>query len=131
MKIKDRWKFRDEVYHILRQFTGCDYAPFVCEAIHNDVRKDVEECADENYNGSDIILAIGRTLTARLSPQVNVRKCCICHRPIVGHGHNAAPLRKSGIACDKCQHKVLLARIKETGRMMVDAEIAFKKGGKR
>ena len=131
MKVKDKNEFRSEVHHILSLFTGKDYAPLICDAIVNDVRKDVEECADEKYNQCDIILGIGRTLTERVCPKANAKKCCICHKPIIGHGHFAAPL-KSGFCCDKCQSKVLTARIKQFGRLMIDAEMAanMKRGAK-
>lgn len=37
--------------------------------------------------------------------------CCICNKPIKGHGNNAEPVKK-GICCDKCNNKfVILARM--------------------
>ena len=42
-------------------------------------------------------------------------KCCICCKDINGHGHNPWPLNKDNNTkcCDKCNVKVLEARMKE------------------
>jgi hypothetical protein len=40
-----------------------------------------------------------------------LRKCCLCNRPIkIGYGNNAAPL-KEGICCNNCNIKVIQFRI--------------------
>lgn len=38
--------------------------------------------------------------------------CCLCKKKYTGWGNNAEPL-KSGRCCDKCNTKVILARIKQ------------------
>lgn len=38
-------------------------------------------------------------------------KCVICGKEIQGYGNNAEPLKK-GRCCDKCNAKVILARLK-------------------
>lgn len=39
-------------------------------------------------------------------------KCCICGKPLEGHGNNPYPLKKTGRCCDKCNiEKVIPARI--------------------
>lgn len=30
------------------------------------------------------------------------RKCCICHKPIEGYGHNPFPVWPTGRCCDRC-----------------------------
>ena len=41
--------------------------------------------------------------------------CCICHRPIDGYPHNAAPLA-DGVCCGKCNaEKVIPYRIELSG----------------
>lgn len=38
--------------------------------------------------------------------------CCICGKPLEGHGNNPYPLKKTGRCCDKCNiEKVIPARI--------------------
>lgn len=39
-----------------------------------------------------------------------VNKCCLCGKDIIGYGHNAEPL-KSGLCCDECNNKVIMARL--------------------
>lgn len=41
----------------------------------------------------------------------NMKKCCICGKEYAGYGHNAQPLQ-DGRCCDKCNKKVIVARIK-------------------
>lgn len=42
-----------------------------------------------------------------------IKKCCICHKPIVGHGHNPEPF-KGKLCCDECNIKhVIPRRIKD------------------
>ena len=42
-------------------------------------------------------------------------KCVICGKTIVGYGHNAWPLAK-GRACDECNMRVIVARIRNIKR---------------
>lgn len=43
-----------------------------------------------------------------------VKQCIICKEDFVGYGHNPAPLRKTGRACDDCNSRfVIRARIIE------------------
>jgi hypothetical protein len=37
-------------------------------------------------------------------------KCAVCEKEIIGHGHNAEPL-KEGKCCDNCNKLVILERI--------------------
>lgn len=39
-----------------------------------------------------------------------MRKCVLCGKEFSGYGNNAEPLKK-GVCCDKCNQKVILARI--------------------
>ena len=56
------------VKHILSQiFTENEYMELVYGIIIDDVVRDVEECADEVFNDSDISLAVQRTLMKALN----------------------------------------------------------------
>jgi hypothetical protein len=37
--------------------------------------------------------------------------CVICGNEIIGHGHNAEPVKK-GRCCDKCKNRVIVARLR-------------------
>ena len=39
------------------------------------------------------------------------RNCCICGKRFAGHGNNPDPVRINGVCCDKCNEKVIEARI--------------------
>lgn len=41
-----------------------------------------------------------------------MQKCILCKKKFVGFGNNPEPLAKSGKCCDKCNVKVIVARIK-------------------
>ena len=51
------------VKHILSQiFTDNEYMELVYGIIIDDVIRDIKECADEEFNDSDVSLAVQRTL---------------------------------------------------------------------
>lgn len=54
------------VYQKLRGFIDKDYIDGIVNAIINDVIDDVVECADINWNDSDVSLAIGRAFSRKL-----------------------------------------------------------------
>ena len=59
------------VKHILRQiFTDNEYMELVYGIIIDDVIRDIEECADEVFNDSDVSLAVQRTLMKALNIEV-------------------------------------------------------------
>lgn len=59
------------VKHILSQiFTDNEYMELVYGIIIDDVIRDIEECADENFNFSDVSLAVQRTLMKALNIEV-------------------------------------------------------------
>lgn len=37
--------------------------------------------------------------------------CCICHRLSKGFGNNPYPICESGLCCDECNEKVVVARL--------------------
>ena len=59
------------VNHILSQiFTDNEDMELVYGIIIDDVIRDIEECADENFNTSDVSLAVQRTLIKALNLEV-------------------------------------------------------------
>ena len=58
--------FTDELELFLRQAISSDYTRCIAEHIEKDVKQDLEECADEDYNEDDLRLAIGRVLIDKL-----------------------------------------------------------------
>ena len=59
------------VKHILSQiFTDNEYMELVYGIIIDDVIRDIEECADENFNFSDVSLAVQRTLMKALNIEI-------------------------------------------------------------
>ena len=59
------------VKHILSQiFTDNEYMELVYGIIIDDVIRDIEECADEKFNSSDVSLAVQRTLMKALNIEV-------------------------------------------------------------
>lgn len=59
------------VKHILSQiFTGNEYMELVYGIIIDDVIRDIEECADEEFNDSDVSLAVQRTLMKALNIEI-------------------------------------------------------------
>lgn len=59
------------VKHILSQiFTDNEYMELVYGIIIDDVIRDIEECADEEFNDSDVSLAVQRTLMKALNIEV-------------------------------------------------------------
>lgn len=53
------------VSYELKRLTD-DYASRIYDAIINDVISDIDECADDDFNDSDIHLAIGRAICSRI-----------------------------------------------------------------
>lgn len=51
-------------------FTENQYRDWVCGIIIDDVVRDVEECADTEFNDSDISLAVQRTLMKALNIEI-------------------------------------------------------------
>jgi hypothetical protein len=45
-------------------------------------------------------------------------KCILCGKTIVGSGHNPVPLSEKGGCCDKCNQKVIIARLKDTTKQI-------------
>lgn len=43
------------------------------------------------------------------------KNCVLCGEEITGYGHNGEPLVK-GQVCDKCNSKVIIARLKEQSK---------------
>ena len=41
----------------------------------------------------------------------NEKVCCICGETFTGYGNNPYPIANNGKCCDKCNEKVILARI--------------------
>ena len=59
------------VKHILSQiFTDNEYMELVYGIIIDDVIRDIEECADEEFNYSDVSLAVQRTLIKALNIEI-------------------------------------------------------------
>lgn len=59
------------VKHYLSQlFTETEYMELVYGIIIDDVIRDIEECADEEFNFSDVSLAVQRTLMKALNIEV-------------------------------------------------------------
>lgn len=69
MNTEDKKLIKTVVLAHVLEIMDTDQAQSVTDLIIDDVVKDVEECADgENWNDSDVRLAIGRVLIQRLSP---------------------------------------------------------------
>lgn len=59
------------VKHYLSQlFTETEYMELVYGIIIDDVIRDIEECADEEFNDSDVSLAVQRTLMKALNIEI-------------------------------------------------------------
>jgi len=59
------------VKHILSQiFTDNEYMELVYGIIIDDVIRDIEECADEEFNDSDVSLAVQRALMKALNIEI-------------------------------------------------------------
>ena len=55
------------VKHYLSQlFTETEYMELVYDTIIDDVIRDIEECADEVFNYSDVSLAVQRTILQKM-----------------------------------------------------------------
>ena len=59
------------VKHIFSQiFTDNEYMELVYGIIIDDVIRDIEECAEEEFNDSDVSLAVQRTLIKALNIEI-------------------------------------------------------------
>ena len=59
------------VKHYLSQlFTETEYMELVYDTIIDDVIRDIEECADEKFNYSDVSLAVQRTILQKIGISV-------------------------------------------------------------
>ena len=56
--------------YLSQLFTDNSYAEMVYENIIDDVIRDIEECADEEFNYSDISLAVQRTILQKMGISV-------------------------------------------------------------
>jgi hypothetical protein len=71
MDLDNRWYINVTTYKILSNiFTETEYKNIVYGIITDDVVRDVEECADKEFNDSDISLAVQRTLMKALNLEV-------------------------------------------------------------
>lgn len=71
MDLDNRWYIKVTTHKILSNiFTETEYRNIVYGIIIDDVVRDVEECADKEFNDSDISLAVQRTLMKALNLEV-------------------------------------------------------------
>jgi hypothetical protein len=71
MDLDNRSYVQVTTYKILRKvFTENEYMELVYGIIIDDVVSDVEECADTEFNDSDISLAVQRTLMKALNIEI-------------------------------------------------------------
>jgi hypothetical protein len=71
MDLDNRWYINVTTHKILSNiFTETEYRNIVYGIIIDDVVRDVEECADKEFNDSDISLAVQRTLMKALNLEV-------------------------------------------------------------
>ena len=67
----DRMTIENKTFRILsRVFTDTLYCNDVTSTILDEVIEDIEICADEDYNDSDISLAVQRTLLKKIGCDV-------------------------------------------------------------
>ena len=57
-------------HYLSRLFTETEYMELVYGIIIDDVIRDIEECADEEFNYSDVSLAVQRTLMKALNIEI-------------------------------------------------------------
>ena len=70
-KVEINEYIEDETKSILSNvFTETSYMNMVYDIIIDDVKTDVKECADEEFNDSDISLAVQRTLMKALNIEI-------------------------------------------------------------
>lgn len=66
----DEKKLLNEIFDELQNVTEREYAQQIADNIVNDVTIDIDESAEiENYNSSDVRLAIGRVLVKLTTPE--------------------------------------------------------------
>lgn len=71
MDLNNRWYINVTTHKILSNiFTETEYRNIVYGIIIDDVVRDVEECADKEFNDSDISLAVQRTLMKALNLEI-------------------------------------------------------------
>lgn len=71
MDLDNRWYINVTTHKILSNiFTETEYRNIVYGIIIDDVVRDVEECADKEFNDSDISLAVQRTLMKALNLEI-------------------------------------------------------------
>ena len=71
MDLNNRWYINVTTHKILSNiFTETEYRNIVYGIIIDDVVRDVEECADKEFNDSDISLAVQRSLMKALNLEV-------------------------------------------------------------
>ena len=56
--------------YLSQLFTDTEYMELVYGIIIDDVIRDIEECADEEFNNSDVSLAVQRTLMKALNIEI-------------------------------------------------------------
>ena len=56
--------------YLSQLFTETEYMELVYGIIIDDVIRDIEECADEEFNDSDVSLAVQRTLMKALNIEI-------------------------------------------------------------
>ena len=56
--------------HLSQLFTETEYMELVYGIIIDDVIRDIEECADEEFNNSDVSLAVQRALMKALNIEI-------------------------------------------------------------
>ena len=56
--------------YLSQLFTETEYMELVYGIIIGDVTRDIEECADEEFNDSDVSLAVQRTLMKALNIEI-------------------------------------------------------------
>lgn len=71
MDLDNRWYINVTTHKILSNiFTETEYRNIVYGIIIDDVVRDVKECADKEFNDSDISLAVQRTLMKALNLEI-------------------------------------------------------------
>ena len=59
-----------ELEKLLRKSISDDYTTTIIRDLFEDIKSDIVECADKEYNEDDIKLAVGRVLVDRLNLEV-------------------------------------------------------------
>ena len=56
---------------------------------------------------------------------MNEEKCVICHQPLIGHGHNPAPVREEGDCCGTCNQTIVVPMRIKTAKMSREHQKAY------